>query len=167
MDRGRRRSAAPVCHLLRARRASACPKSRSLGLARLARAVSRSRQRRRPPVRRGTQARDSFPRLAAMERGPATRRRPAARAPGGHAHRPLSRSGAGHRPLRIRPLGAPQVLRRRMPASVRRRTISRRPGRTGRSLRPIRGSTAKTVTGCTRSRSASRCGTAARCASIT
>ena len=80
----------------------------SLGLARLACAVSRSRQRRH--VRRFAaehQARNSLPRLDAMERGPATRRRPAARPRCRHAHRPLSRSGVGDRPLRVRPLGAP------------------------------------------------------------
>ena len=81
--------------------------------------------------------------------------------------RALPRPGAGHRSLRLGPVGAPAVLTSPDAAWARRPTISRPRGRTGASLRPIPSVTVKTDTGCSPNRSARTAATAARCASIT
>ena len=85
----------------------------------------------------------------------------------GPAHRPVSRPGAGHGSLRLRSVGAPRLLRRRAAAWERRRTISRRRGRTGPFRRPIPSDIVRMVIGCSPNPSARTAGTAARCASIT
>ena len=82
-------------------------------------------------------------------------------------HRPVSRSGAGHRPFRLRPVGAPAVLRGGLPRRVAaRRFLAQGPG-LGASRRPTRSGTARTATACSPNPSARIAGTAARCASTT
>ena len=54
LDRGRGRTAAALCHLVRAGRTSACGKPRSVGLAGLARRIPRSREPRRKALRART-----------------------------------------------------------------------------------------------------------------
>ena len=82
-------------------------------------------------------------------------------------HRPLSRSGAGHRPLRLRPVGASPLLRLRLPRRLAaRRFLAQGPG-LGLSAAQLRGATARTATACSPNPSARTAATAARCASTT
>ncbi len=103
----RRRTAAPLRHILRARRSTCTPQIPISGSGPTGpenTAIPRARQ---SAIRPDTCARHSLPRLAAMADGPAARRRPKARPRCRHEHRALSRSGSRHRPLRLRSLGAP------------------------------------------------------------
>src|SRR3989442_5652201 len=81
-----------------------------MGLARVARAVSRSTVCRNARVPKKTLASGYVLSVLAMADGRAARAGATARARQRTVHRPLSRSGARHGPMRLRSLGASRVL---------------------------------------------------------
>ena len=94
-------------------------------------------------IRRKTSRAHSVFQVPAMANSDAGRRGARPRAGPRDEHRPVSRSGAGHRSVRRRSVGAAAVLSCRARAWERRRMNSRPAARTGAFLRPIARSIAR------------------------